>query len=287
MKKHPLWIIILLTLTVQIYSCKKSAEAPPAGAGAVPVLSAVTISAITQASASCAATVSTDGGAAVTFRGVCYGTSPDPTIAGTKTLDGVGTGNFVSSLKGLADGSRYYVRAYATNSNGTGYGPQKIFFALQIGELFQGGRLAYLLKDGDAGYAADVAHGLVASANDLGNYFWDYAAAPVETGSKGLALFTGAANTTVMVNKLSNSNPAKKCADLVEGGHDDWYLPSRDEMLKLYEARDAVGNFTLTTYYWTSSEAGASASWIQSFITGATSTYDKHGSFKVRAVRSF
>jgi uncharacterized protein (TIGR02145 family) len=68
-----------------------------------------------------------DGGAPVTARGICYSTSPHPTITDFKTSDGAGTGFFIDSLKPLASLTIYYVRAYATNSYGTGYGNEISF----------------------------------------------------------------------------------------------------------------------------------------------------------------
>lgn len=74
--------------------------------------------------------VTADGGAAVTAYGVCYGTSPNPTVAGDKTVDGTGIGEFESSLTGLSGLTTYYVRAYATNSAGTVYGKEITFTTL-------------------------------------------------------------------------------------------------------------------------------------------------------------
>jgi uncharacterized protein (TIGR02145 family) len=72
--------------------------------------------------------VTSDGGAALTAKGVCWSTSTNPTIAlPTKTNDGTTTGSFTSSLTGLSHGTTYYIRAYATNSAGTGYGTQTSF----------------------------------------------------------------------------------------------------------------------------------------------------------------
>jgi len=64
--------------------------------------------------------VTSDGGATVTARGVCYGASPNPTTPCTS--DGSGTGIFTSSLSGLDPSTLYYYRAFATNSIGTSYG---------------------------------------------------------------------------------------------------------------------------------------------------------------------
>jgi 6-phosphogluconolactonase (cycloisomerase 2 family) len=66
--------------------------------------------------------VITDGGTFVNTRGVCWSSSPNPTISDSKTVDGMGTGSFTSSISGLYPNSTYYVRAYATNNDGTAYG---------------------------------------------------------------------------------------------------------------------------------------------------------------------
>ena len=85
------------------------------------------VSSITDTSATCGGFVSTDGGAEVTVRGVCWSTSQDPTVNDNHTEDGSGTGNFTSYITGLVSGITYYVRAYATNSEGTTYGYEEIF----------------------------------------------------------------------------------------------------------------------------------------------------------------
>ena len=75
--------------------------------------------------------IATDGGAAVTQRGVCWSTSQNPTTAlGTKTTDGPGTGAFSSTLSNLSPNTTYYVKAYATNSVGTAYGNEITFKTL-------------------------------------------------------------------------------------------------------------------------------------------------------------
>jgi len=54
-----------------------------------------------------------------------------PTIANSKTSDGTGTGNYTSSISGLTGETTYYVRAYATNANGTAYGNEEVFLTLR------------------------------------------------------------------------------------------------------------------------------------------------------------
>lgn len=93
-----------------------------------PVISTYAISNITSNSASGGGNISNDGGSPVTARGICWGTTTNPTITANQyTSDGSGTGNFVSTLSGLTPATLYYVRAYATNSSGTYYGNQESF----------------------------------------------------------------------------------------------------------------------------------------------------------------
>lgn len=88
------------------------------------------ITSITTTTASSGGNVTADGGATVTARGVCYGTSTNPTIANNPTTSGTGTGSFISSITGLAVGTTYHVRAYATNAVGTTYGTDIQFTTL-------------------------------------------------------------------------------------------------------------------------------------------------------------
>jgi len=82
---------------------------------------------ITQATATCGGNITSNGGAAVSARGVCWSTSSNPTLANNYTADGSGIGTFVSSMTGLTPNTTYYVRAYATNSKGTSYGNENSF----------------------------------------------------------------------------------------------------------------------------------------------------------------
>ena len=98
---------------------------------AVPNLTTTTTLGITTSTAISGGTISIDGGASITAKGVCWSTSTMPTIdLATKTNNGAGTATFTSSLSGLAPVTTYYVRAYATNSFGTGYGQEQVFKTL-------------------------------------------------------------------------------------------------------------------------------------------------------------
>lgn len=99
----------------------------------LPNLTITNISNVTNTTASSGGTISSQGGSAVTARGVCWSTNPNPTIANTKTTNGTSIGSFVSNITGLTTNTTYYVRAYATNSSGTAYSTQLSFITTGSG----------------------------------------------------------------------------------------------------------------------------------------------------------
>jgi hypothetical protein len=110
-KKTGLFWIILSVLIINF--CKKEE---------VPVLTTSAITNIINNSATSGGTITSEGIGTVIARGVCWSTNIKPTITDNKTSDGAGTGTFISNITGLNGSTTYYVRAYATNSAGTGYG---------------------------------------------------------------------------------------------------------------------------------------------------------------------
>jgi len=93
----------------------------------LPTLTTAAITAVTGNSAAGGGEVTVSGGADVTARGIAWDIAANPTIAKSKTTDGEGLGAFTSAMTGLLGNMTYYVRAYATNSAGTGYGPEVTF----------------------------------------------------------------------------------------------------------------------------------------------------------------
>lgn len=118
------------TVTVIILAIFASCSKPdlqPAKPAILPGVTTSAITNITKETADGGGSVTSDGNDVVTERGVCWNTSPSPTIANPKTSDSSGTGTFSSSITGLEPNKTYYVRAYATNSKGTAYGNEVSF----------------------------------------------------------------------------------------------------------------------------------------------------------------
>ncbi|MCK9640324.1 MAG: HYR domain-containing protein [Prolixibacteraceae bacterium] len=129
----------IYTLGFAVFNCSDYAVDPslfiddaPGGtfAPGEPIVVTSDVSTIGSTSATSGGNVTSDGGATVTVRGVCWNTTGSPTTSNSKTNDGSGTGTFTSNLTGLLPGTTYYVRAYATNSVGTVYGGQKSFITV-------------------------------------------------------------------------------------------------------------------------------------------------------------
>lgn len=97
------------------------------GSTTVPAVATAALANITSNSATGGGNVTSDGGASITARGVCWSTSANPTTSNSTTTDGSGTGSFTSAITGLSSGTLYHVKAYAVNSVGTAYGNDLTF----------------------------------------------------------------------------------------------------------------------------------------------------------------
>ena len=265
----------------------------------VPTLSSTTAaSSITETTSSNGGVISNDGGASVTARGVAWSTSTAPTISDSYTTDGTGTGTFTSSLTGLSGSTTYYVRAYATNSAGTAYGAEVSFttaaFSGSIGDAYQGGKVAYILQSGDPGYVAGEVHGLIAATSDQSTgIIWNNDGTKATRGATGIVIGTGLANTNAIINKQgepATSYAAGLARAYTGGGYTDWYLPSKEELNKLYINRVAIGGFA-NAWYWNSTEYNLSVftfGWCQNFNNGNQDAFnDVTWAVNVRAIRAF
>jgi len=162
---------------------------------------------------------------------------------------------------------------------------------LVVGDSYGGGKVAYILQSVDPGYNASEQHGLIAAtedqSSDVGIQWCNGFKVTGATGATGTAIGTGQDNTTTIVSVQGvGSYAAQLCEDLIEGGYDDWFLPSKDELDKLWINRLAIGSFA-DDYYWSSSEANASIAWYQDFRDGFQGSNGKLSTYRVRAVRYF
>ena len=165
--------------------------------------------------------------------------------------------------------------------------------AAVIGQSYGGGKIAYVFLPYDTGYVAGETHGLIAAAADQTPSTWSNIANS-QVGVTSVAVGFGHQNTTAIVGQAvgsvtCTSGAAYVCDHLVEGGHSDWFLPSGDELGKLYDNRGAIGGFVTTGNfgYWNSSERDAFTALTENFTNGFQGYNVKYNTNKVRAVRYF
>ncbi len=285
-----IWGLLLIAPFVLLhYGCKKSDKdsdpIPTPPTINLPTVTTSDTKYVSSISANCAGNVSSDGGASITDKGICYSTAPSPTTADTKLSSGSGKGEIGFYLINLNPSTKYYVRAYATNSKGTAYGAEKSFTTtataiIDIGYYYQGGLIFY--TDG-------TGHGLIAAPYDQGTLNWGCEGTSVSGTST--ALGSGQSNTTKIVNTCGTSNiAARVCDNLTLYGYSDWYLPSKDELNLMHENLylNDIGGFSMDRY-WSSSQYNGQFAWCQFFNLNLNQLYyDKDLiAYPVRAARSF
>ena len=162
---------------------------------------------------------------------------------------------------------------------------------LNIGDIYQGGYIFYL--DGTG------CHGLVANLLDQSQGY-PYASSPgysVNTQAYYSGPHGGKFNDKMILTSYSNSilTAAELCENLVSGGYDDWYLPSKYELRLMYlnigpgaaMPNTNIANFSSTNYYWSSTEENIDAAWAQHFSGNVPGPLVKPNTAHVRAIRSF
>jgi hypothetical protein len=177
-----------------------------------------------------------------------------------------------------------------------------------IGDSYGGGIVAYIYQSGDPGYVANETHGLIAATADLSSgIYWTTPSYQSTTVPGGATSTTdGLANSNAIVAQAGagSTYAAGLCRAYSapgDGGLNDWYLPSKDELNYLWENLadsdgdnsntgptdpNNLGGFAINGY-WSSTEYDNFSAWSQNFSTGSQYFYYKLNSTYVRAVRAF
>ena len=229
------------------------------------------------------------------------------TYSSTTIQSNVAAGTYTIAITGLSGLTTYFAKSFVINKAGTSYGSVVSFTTSTppkaVGDSYGGGKIFYILKSGDAGYDANIQHGLIAATSDqyTGNIPWSKNT--IFIGNTSQLIGSGLANTTRIISLQGNTGnyAAKIARDYVSNGYSDWYLPSVNEMKELIAQRAIVGGFNLNSYYWTSSEyttnlsqtdgsTYANTAWIQqnqSTIPVPGEAGKTYGNVAVRPIRSF
>ena len=253
-------------------------------------------STITSSTAILGGVLSSTGGATTTI-GIRYSTDINfGTFSTTSINANAVAGTYTTTISGLSELTTYYVKAYATNTAGTVYGPTINFITpvlpLTVGTNYQGGIIFYLFQSNDPGYVAGQTHGLIASTSDQAIY----------TDWKNNGGFTNIATATGIGTGLANTNAiisihgssATYAAGIARayngGGYTDWYLPSRDELYKMHiSIGQGANNIAqlLRETYWSSSQSDSMQAYYMFAQSGNIQTVWKDWGKAVRAIRTF
>jgi hypothetical protein len=240
---------------------------------------------------------SSNGGSAIT---IYTATSSPEGITGTLSQSGSGS----ITVTGLTNGTAYTFTVTATNGIGTSAasdasnsvlpGPQ------QVGDFYGGGVIFYRFVAGDAGYVAGQSHDLIAAIVDQSSGIRWYNGSYTVTGATRTAIGTGSENTDDIIavqGATETSYAAGLARAYTGGGYTDWFLPSKDELNKMYLEKSTINttasvnsgsDFSESNFYWSSTMNNYNSAWSQVFNTGGqTGNLKTYLTHYVRAVRAF
>ncbi|MFT5347867.1 MAG: hypothetical protein ACI9M3_000902 [Bacteroidia bacterium] len=235
-----------LVLIIGMYACSEEATIQPTEVEEkfVPTLTTVDITGITNTSAMSGGMILGNGGEEIIERGVCYSELTSPNINNNVVKSGAGDGSFVTEITGLTKDKKYYVRAYATTTSGTGYGNEVEFTAFGLESFTFAGKKTYIFP------------------TNSGAGIWGPDDVTAATNTQD-----GAGNTA-KIALIGGAHLANKCADLDAYGHSDWYMPSYEELKALRTAApnlDGIGENDGP--FWSSSENSEESAFFVDFNT--------------------
>lgn len=156
-----------------------------------------------------------------------------------------------------------------------------------IGDIYQGGVITYLFQPNDLGYDPAVPHGLISAQNDIYPTRWDCTGLSVPNTYSEIG--TGLNNTAIIAGTCPQSpySAAKSCYNLLYNGYTDWFLPSLNELVKVYQQRNTIGGF-INTFYWSSTEYNSANAYVINFTNGNITPVAKDAAnYSVRPMRYF
>lgn len=229
----------------------------------VPVLSTVEASQITAISAVSGGNITNNGGAEIIARGICWSSSPEPSVEGLKTVDGEGMGSYVSKINGLKPDTTYYVRAYATNKAGTGYGNTITIKALKAEATMVidiDGNAYHTVKIGDQVWMVEnLSTTRYRNGKSIPNVTGDEEWGSMNSGA--WCYYNNDFNNGNKYGKLYNWFAATDVSGLAPEG---WHVPSSEELRILGEYVKANPGFSETS----GKALGSVTDWEYSDIQG-------------------
>jgi hypothetical protein len=192
------------------------------------------------------------------------------------SLANVDDGSCIPFIYGCIDETAFTYNSEANTDDGS------CVYDLEIGDSYQDGIIFYLNETGS--------HGLVSAIEDLGYYSWGCHA--VNISGLSYSIGAGLQNTLNMVEQCPSSQAATAALAYESENYTDWYLPSRDELVEMYNtignggSLNNIGNF-INEFYQTSNELTQWDMWVVDFTAGNMTIGGKGNQHLVRPIRSF
>lgn len=262
MNNSGLFLSTLLTavfFTFSITGCKKNEGEP---VRFIPAVTTLGVEIIDEQTVNLSGRLDADGGADITSMGICWSTQPDPTTNNNVLSAESENSVFERTLPGLQIGQYYYARAFAVNSEGTGYGSVIKFTTVQPAAFSYQGQTITVFPVNSGSFSIWGETGIFLGADNPGN---------------GLL-------NTITIAAQSISSAAKACNELLAYEQNDWYLPSINELQAMYNNQSVVGPFA-QEYYWSSTETDEDHAKSLNFENGTQADDQKNIGRRCRCIR--